>query len=63
MKTRREIVKDTISDLVGNFLYYDRGEDEELPRGEIEEAVEKKEITIQEIVEQFDEELRKGIRK
>ena len=29
-------------DLVSNFLYYDRKEDEDLPRGTIEEAISKR---------------------
>lgn len=57
MKTRREYIESTIDDLVGSFLYYDRKEDEELPRGEIEEAVKAGEITSEEIVKRF----RKGI--
>ena len=61
METRRKIIENTISDLVSDFLYYDRKEDEQLFKGEIEEAVEKGEITVNQIVEKFGEELRKGI--
>lgn len=35
-KTRRQLIENTIDDLVSNFLYYDRKEDEDLPREEIE---------------------------
>lgn len=59
MKTRRENIEATIDDLVGSFLYYDRKEDEELPRGEIEAAVKAGEITVDEIVERF----RKGVQE
>lgn len=51
----------TISDMVSNFLYYDRKEDEDLPRGAIEEAIEAGEISIREIVEAFRNELNRGL--
>lgn len=50
---RRGLILDVISDLVSKFLYYDRKEDEELPRGAIEEAVKNGEITVDEICEEF----------
>jgi hypothetical protein len=50
-----------IDDLVGNFLYYDRKEDEELPRGAIEEAVGEDSITIEAMVAKFEESLRSGL--
>lgn len=46
------------TDLAGALLYYDRKEDEELPRGEIEAAIEAGEITADEIVTRFSDELR-----
>jgi hypothetical protein len=36
---RRQKILDTLGDTVGCFLYYNRKEDEDLPRGEIEAAV------------------------
>lgn len=54
-----EIIKNTISDLVSNFLYYDRKGDEELPRGAIEASIASGETTVDEIVAQFREELSK----
>ena len=60
-KTRAEHIRDTISDLVSCFLYYDRKEDEDLPRGAIEEAIQNNEITFDEIVKQFERELFKGL--
>jgi hypothetical protein len=54
MKTRRELILGHVEDLVSNFLYYDRKEDEDLPRGSIEEAVKVGEITVDEIVAEFD---------
>ena len=59
MQTRKELIELTVMDLVSSFLYYDRKEDEDLPRGEIEEAIRSKEITTDEIVELFKSELEK----
>lgn len=53
MSKRRQRILDTISDLGGKFLYYDRKEDEDLGVGAIEEAVKNDEITFQEIVDAF----------
>ena len=39
-----ELVKLTIQDLVSNFLFYDRKEDEELPPGVIEKTLTKKQV-------------------
>lgn len=52
---RKENILAAVSDLAINFLYYDRKEDEELPRGQIEEAIEAGEITVDEIVAKFRE--------
>jgi hypothetical protein len=54
----KEIIEGTISDLVSGFLYYDRKEDEELPRGEIERLLDEGVITAEWIVEKFAEKLR-----
>ena len=51
--TRRQTILSTVTDLVSDFLYYDRKDDEELPRGSIREAVEAGEITEAEIVAHF----------
>jgi hypothetical protein len=48
-------ILNTLDDLVGSFLYYDRKEDEGLPVGAIEKAVLNKEITIDEMVIYFKE--------
>jgi len=53
MKTRRAHIIDSIEDLFTDWLYYDRKEDQDLPRGSIEEAVEAGEISKQEIANQF----------
>lgn len=56
-----EVLKQNIinvtKDLVGSFLYYDRKEDEDLLRGEIEKAINENIITKEEIVDIF----RKGL--
>lgn len=57
MKTRRELILGTVDDLVGQFMYYDRKEDEQLPRGQIEEAIAAGEVSVDEIVAAF----RKGL--
>lgn len=49
----KQVILDTVSDLVADFYYYDRKEDEELPRGAIEAAIISGEITVDEIVEHF----------
>ena len=53
IKTRREHILDCADDLAGAFMYYDRKEDKDLPRGAIEEAIAAGEITVDEIVAQF----------
>lgn len=57
----KKLVLTTVEDLVSNFLYYDRKDDEELPRGSIEELIAQGEITVDEIVDRFRSELEKGI--
>ena len=60
-ETRANNIRNTISDMVANFLYYDRKEDESLPRGAIQEAVAAGEITVEDIVFAFESELRAGL--
>jgi len=60
MRTRREQILAVTSDLVAGFLYYDRKEDEDLPRGAIEEAIKAGEVSVDEIVKLFKEELEEG---
>lgn len=57
----KEHTRGVISDLVSNFLYYDRKEDEDLPKGAIDKAVKRGEITVDEMVQAFREELEKGL--
>ncbi len=58
MSTRKETILASVDDALSDFLYYDRKEDEDLPRGQIEEAVKAGEITVDEIIEQFAKGLR-----
>lgn len=51
--SRREVIFATVSDLVSEFVYYGRKEDEMLPRGAIGEAVAAGEISVDEIVAAF----------
>ncbi len=55
----KKYITNTILDLVSNFIYYDRKEDENLPRGAIEKAVENGVITVDEMIEIFALELKK----
>lgn len=50
---KKQVILDTLEDLVADFLYYDRKEDENLPQGAIEKAIIQKQITVDEIVEFF----------
>lgn len=58
----KENILNTVSDLVGSFLYYDRKEDEDLPRGAIQDALEDGVITIDEIVAEFKRCLNEGLK-
>ena len=61
MASRRQRIENIITDMISDFLYYDRKEDEDLSRGAIEDAVSSGEITLDEIVNKFREELTKGM--
>ena len=50
---RKTTILMTVADLVIDLLDEGRGDDEELPRGEIEEAIEAGEVTVDEIVAEF----------
>ncbi len=59
--SRREQILAYISDEIADFLYYDRKEDEDLPRGVIEETVRSGELTVEEIGEAFIKYFRAGV--
>lgn len=54
-QTKKEILFDTVEDLVVDFLYYDRKEDEELRIGDIDDMIHSGEVTMGEILEVFTE--------
>jgi hypothetical protein len=58
---RRQVILDTVRNLVSDFLHYDRKEDEDLARGEIGKAIAAGEVSEAEIVATFAEWLRKGL--
>lgn len=53
----KEVILGVTGDLVADFMYYDRKEDDDLPRGAIEKAIATGVITTNEIVEKFRSEL------
>lgn len=55
---RRMLILGVIEDGVSNLLWYDRKHDEDLPHGEIERALSLGEITIEEMVREFERVLR-----
>lgn len=59
--TRKDLILYTVDDLVSSFLWDDRKEDEELPRGQVEAALATGEITTEEIVAQFRRSLIEGL--
>lgn len=61
MTKRRALIEHTISDMVSDFLYYDRKDDEELSGDDIEDALNAGEITIEQMVECFRKELEEGL--
>lgn len=59
MSDLRQNILDTVDDLVANFLYYDRKEDQDLPRGAIDRAIRDGVITADDIVQHFSEVLKR----
>lgn len=57
----KETILETVDDLVADFLYYDRKEDEDLPLGDIQKAIATGKISADEIVERFKSELSRGL--
>lgn len=57
----KEYVDDVISDLISDLLYYDRKEDDTLPRGHIENMIKDGELTVDELIEMFATHLKKGL--
>lgn len=59
----KEKILNTISDLVSDFVYYNRKEDEELSAEQLNAAVKNGDITIEEMVEAFREGLNNTFNK
>jgi len=53
----RRSILDTAGDLMASFLYYDRKEDDDLPRGSIEQAIADGVVSVDEILSEFRKEL------
>ena len=58
MVNSRKAILDAVEDMVSDFLYYNRKEDEDLRMGVIESLIKSGEITVSEIVNFFNENLR-----
>lgn len=61
MTDKKEQILDAVDDLVASFLYYDRQNDEDLPVGEIEQALNRNSLTIEDIVIRFREGLEENL--
>ena len=57
----KETILNAVESLVSDFLYYGRKEDEELPQGSIEKAIDEGLITLEEILIHFKEKLIEGL--
>ncbi len=61
-ETWRQHILNAISDLVSDFVYYDRKSDEDLRVGSIEESIKLNEITVNEIIEAFKNAIQESIK-
>lgn len=61
MTERSDLILNVACDLAADFLYYDRKEDEDLPLGQIEAAIKAGELTADDIVRAFADELTNGL--
>lgn len=58
----KKIILNTVDDLVVDFIYYARKEDEVLQRGIIEAYIQSGDVTIEEIVERFSKKLHDALK-
>lgn len=58
---RRSTILNLVRDSVASLFYYDRKECEEVPIGEIENSINLSEVTIEEIVSVFRQEVQKVV--
>jgi hypothetical protein len=49
----KNVIMDAVEDLVADFLYYDRKEDEDLKLGDIELAIKECVVSVDEITDKF----------
>lgn len=61
--TARQDILDAISDIVSDFVYYDRKDDDSLSSEELRTAVNRGEITIDEMVNEFRRHLENTFKK
>lgn len=54
---KQVLVLNTIRDSVRDLMFYDRKDDEELPKGMIEDMVKRGEITLDDMAQVFKEEM------
>ena len=59
----KQEILNTISDLVKDFLYYDRKEDEDLSVEDLEKAFNNGEITVDECIDHFGKTLKRYFNK
>lgn len=55
MEEKKELLKNALTDLVSDLLYYDRKEDEELTIEDVENLINTELISKQELISLFDE--------
>lgn len=60
-KVKKQAILDMVDDLVLRFTYQDRKESSTLPEGSLERALKEREITIDEIVDQFRKSLEESL--
>lgn len=60
MSKRKDLIVAATEGVAADLLYYGRKDDEELPRGEIEAAIEAGEITAAEIIDTFARAVKEG---
>ncbi len=61
MADKKQVILSRVKDLIADYLYYDRKEDEELQRGEIELALKAGILSRDDIVREFERQLNKGL--
>jgi len=59
----RATIEATITDQVQDLLHYDRKEDEDLPRGAIEQAIADGVITVDHMIDVYSRELRRVLKQ